>query len=407
MKPWLLAPDHWRYRRTPRVMLPTPDVKAQPRSRRRYAQGSTRSKTIELGTLSEIEEDIYHNKEAASQSGVGSQDDSAVNVRWPKNGAVKSIARHFSERLKSEQGKFPRSYWSLSKIYFIGRFELQLVPLRIQLLFYVPVHCHSYSTFLYKESIPMKNATDINLHVLFFTSFATHANTCTTCPLPLTYDLLEDHYEQFERPISNGSNGNSSGTNGNLQSKCEFKPDQTDFRQQLMDCTNRRRVQYMPERSCSRTSFTQWDKAHYVDEKCRLPHSTMSEFYASAAASSLARTQAAIPIQSTPSSSTGTILVPNSRVMSMADPRAPKLHVSNCPMSIWYSPQPTFPPPPPMYIPIGHPVMPLPPKILIKRKKSSACSEICCGGVAQMLWTLICVVLLGIVGVLITALFYV
>uniref|UniRef100_A0A0N4VWQ3 Chemokine (C-C motif) ligand 14 n=1 Tax=Haemonchus placei TaxID=6290 RepID=A0A0N4VWQ3_HAEPC len=28
-------------------------------------------------------------------------------------------------------------------------------------------------------------------------------------------------------------------------------------------------------------SFTQWDKAHYVDEKCRLPHSTMSEFYAS------------------------------------------------------------------------------------------------------------------------------
>uniref|UniRef100_A0A7I4YMR1 Wsv108 n=1 Tax=Haemonchus contortus TaxID=6289 RepID=A0A7I4YMR1_HAECO len=314
MKPWLFAPDHRRYRRTPRIMLPTPDVKAQPRSRRRYAQGSTRSKTIELGTLSEIEEDIYHNKEAASQSGVGSQDDSAVNVRWPKNGAVKSIARHFSERLKSEQ---------------------------------------------------------------------------------------------VERPISNGSNGNSSGSNGNIQSKCEFKPDQTDFRQQLMDCTNRRRVQYMPERSCSRTSFTQWDKAHYVDEKCRLPHSTMSEFYASAAASSLARTQAAIPIQSTPSSSTGTILVPNSRVMSMADPRAPKLHVSNCPMSIWYSPQPTFPPPPPMYIPIGHPVMPLPPKILIKRKKSSACSEICCGGVAQMLWTLICVVLLGIVGVLITALFYV
>ncbi|VDO11944.1 unnamed protein product [Haemonchus placei] len=131
-------------------MLPTPDVKAQPRSRRRYAQGSTRSKTIELGTLSEIEEDIYHNKEgsylksylsnwfpwnnedfveaAASQSGVGSQDDSAVNVRWPKNGAVKSIARHFSERLKSEQGKFPHSSLSLSKIYSIERFELELVP---------------------------------------------------------------------------------------------------------------------------------------------------------------------------------------------------------------------------------------------------------------------------------------
>lgn len=35
----------------------------RPRGRRRYAQGHPRSKTIELGTLSEVDEDIYHNKE--------------------------------------------------------------------------------------------------------------------------------------------------------------------------------------------------------------------------------------------------------------------------------------------------------------------------------------------------------
>lgn len=45
-------------------MVKPVDVNGGPaRTRRRYTQGNTRSKTIELGTLSEVEEDIYHNKD--------------------------------------------------------------------------------------------------------------------------------------------------------------------------------------------------------------------------------------------------------------------------------------------------------------------------------------------------------
>ncbi|KAK5980638.1 hypothetical protein GCK32_014967 [Trichostrongylus colubriformis] len=247
-----------------------PDANAQPRYRRRYAQGN-RSKTIELGTLSEIEEDIYHNKEgnnsAVGQSAGGSQDDSAVDLRWPRKDTVKSIIRHLSERQKGEQGKF----------------------------------------------------------------------------------------------------GNP----------------------------------FVPQ-------YTEWIPPHYFDESSHLPSSTMSEFHASAASCST-RTHTTLPSQATSLARSESMLVPNNQPASLIGRRPSNLHVSHCPIPVWYPPPhvPYQPPPPLMYIPIGHPALPLPSKIFLGEKEPSLCVELCCGGVAQMLWTLICVVLLGVVGVLITALFYV
>ncbi|VDM82428.1 unnamed protein product [Strongylus vulgaris] len=87
--------------------LPTDTARAPSRNRRRYMQGSARSKTIELGTLSEIEEDIYHNKEGYEEPDgkVVSAADANGTIRRPTNGTVRSIARHLSERQKIERAK--------------------------------------------------------------------------------------------------------------------------------------------------------------------------------------------------------------------------------------------------------------------------------------------------------------
>ncbi|EYC29123.1 hypothetical protein Y032_0006g2801 [Ancylostoma ceylanicum] len=100
--------------RRPLVVLPKTsmvkpaDVNGGPaRTRRRYTQGNTRSKTIELGTLSEVEEDIYHNKdgyEEPKEKTTPAADNNGT-VRRPTNGTVRSIARHLSERQKAERAR--------------------------------------------------------------------------------------------------------------------------------------------------------------------------------------------------------------------------------------------------------------------------------------------------------------
>ncbi|KAL6737570.1 hypothetical protein Aduo_011201 [Ancylostoma duodenale] len=89
-------------------MVKPADVNGGPaRTRRRYTQGNTRSKTIELGTLSEVEEDIYHNKDGYEEpkEKTPSAADNNGTVRRPTNGTVRSIARHLSERQKAERAR--------------------------------------------------------------------------------------------------------------------------------------------------------------------------------------------------------------------------------------------------------------------------------------------------------------
>ncbi|KAL6737571.1 hypothetical protein Aduo_011202 [Ancylostoma duodenale] len=144
---------------------------------------------------------------------------------------------------------------------------------------------------------------------------------------------------------------------------------------------------------------------HHLDEKCNpTPHPSMSEFHPRAVSRTQATAQTARTI-SRSSSMAGGLLVYDPRTMSLVDPRlTAEVQIPDYSVPVWY-PVPT-PQPPPIYIPLGPPVLPLPPKMLKPPKQPSICAEMCCGGVAQMLWTLICIVLLGVVGVLITALLY-
>ncbi|PAV86424.1 hypothetical protein WR25_24459 [Diploscapter pachys] len=87
--------------------------------------------------------------------------------------------------------------------------------------------------------------------------------------------------------------------------------------------------------------------------------------------------------------------------VSLVDPRlqAPAPEYT---MPIWY-----HVPPQPIYIPIGQQLMPYQTKALKKPRDPSLCSEICCGGIAQLLWSIISLILLGVIASLILALFYV
>ncbi|CAB3406283.1 unnamed protein product [Caenorhabditis bovis] len=96
-------------------------------------------------------------------------------------------------------------------------------------------------------------------------------------------------------------------------------------------------------------------------------------------------------------------------------------------MPIYYAMPP--PQPPPMFLPFGAtpastskaveaPMMmmhsfevPPPPQKLMRRKmatsrKKSWCSRICCAGLAQLLWTIVCIISFGIIASLILALCY-
>ncbi|CAJ0604421.1 unnamed protein product [Cylicocyclus nassatus] len=86
--------------------IPPDPPRQNTRTRRRYMQGSTRSRTIELGTLSEVDEDIYHNREGYEEpDGKASTVECNGTIRRPTNGTVRSIARHLSERQKIERAR--------------------------------------------------------------------------------------------------------------------------------------------------------------------------------------------------------------------------------------------------------------------------------------------------------------
>ncbi|KAK6752381.1 hypothetical protein RB195_003666 [Necator americanus] len=302
------------------------------RGRRRYTQGSSRSKTIELGTLSEVEEDIYHNKEgyeAPNDKVTTAAHDNNGTIRRPTNGTVRSIARHLSERQKVERARAP-------------------------------------------------------------------AGAAATGPATL-------HHQHAEHDCPGVSHEE-------VQSAVKF-------RQPPCIHLDQRAIRCFSERNELRGPLAKWSPTpmmHHFDEKCNpIPHPSMSEFHPRAI-SSVSRTPSVHAVRSISRSSSmaGGLLVYDPRSMSLMDPRlaaaaaaaAAEVQIPDYSVPLWY-PLPT-PQPPPIYIPLGPPVMPLPPKMLKPPKNPSICAEMCCGGLAQMLWTLICIVLLGVVGVLITALLY-
>ncbi|VDK59835.1 unnamed protein product [Anisakis simplex] len=81
------------------------------------------------------------------------------------------------------------------------------------------------------------------------------------------------------------------------------------------------------------------------------------------------------------------------------------------PPPIWYSPMP-FPQPVPMFmapqlcVPYSkYPhLTPARKQKTKKKQEHSACAQICCGGIAQLLWTIISIVLMGMIAALILAL---
>ncbi|VDM41029.1 unnamed protein product [Toxocara canis] len=78
------------------------------------------------------------------------------------------------------------------------------------------------------------------------------------------------------------------------------------------------------------------------------------------------------------------------------------------PPPLWY---PSAPKPmtiglymgPPVNIPYPQYAIPVV-KRTEKKKPDSACSQICCGGVAQLLWTIIAIVIMGMLAALVLAL---
>ncbi|CAD6198103.1 unnamed protein product [Caenorhabditis auriculariae] len=105
--------------------------------------------------------------------------------------------------------------------------------------------------------------------------------------------------------------------------------------------------------------------------------------------------------------------------ISMVDPRelsttAPSSRMGEYAVPVYYTTLGHPPPPPPIYLPMGGAMLrpgllPHHPKFPDQQKDDgdSVCGKICCGGVAQLLWTIICIILFGVVASLILALCYI
>ncbi|KAI1714524.1 hypothetical protein DdX_08623 [Ditylenchus destructor] len=124
-------------------------------------------------------------------------------------------------------------------------------------------------------------------------------------------------------------------------------------------------------------------------------------------------------VEQYPDGSGGAVVLYDPRRQSMVQQSEGMPHYLPPPPPFWSpygAPQFGIPPPPPMYFAPPPPAdfetfrkaMKIEKKRLESEKKErSACAEFCCGGVAQLLWTIIAITCLGFLAALILALFVV
>ncbi|EFO83220.1 hypothetical protein CRE_30574 [Caenorhabditis remanei] len=404
---------------------PTEINGSKSKRRRYFANG--RSRTIELSTLAEIDEEEFAKAEGASSQPEGTQkvlitqDDMCIGTtggsyKSLKRGSVKAQALKLSERLaqkvaadnlaKEREEKSEMEKQSCSKPIVVDvKLRRNLTEIRRDIRNFEVVYLLPYDHYLFSFSVASSPPNDDSFHC------------CSKLPALFFIHLFYCRIRVFALILPDMASTYSYAEFNKIFNETVPKTDHLPVVVRVIFKSHQVQI-YLLQTTTDFSTSQDW------------PQQQQHEF----------QPNCSIPMQRHPISRSASFVAPTPLIvygmppqhgdrMSMIDGRCDS-RIGEYAMPLYYMPAP--PPPQPMFLPYpgaskmgmthfdqpsmvmmpGHPLQY--PEMQMRRKMKSVdphrrkswCSRICCAGFAQLLWTIVCIISFGIIASLILALCY-